>query len=288
MSIEMFHSIGTGVPTTHPGIAVGMLDFLGCTNGQIMHKAPNSYTMSKTALLEFMEASHHLLDWTRRGHDMLCHATMYSTLTKDFLDPKQKLSNKSLIEDLQLVAGYEGYGVVVHPGQMKTTEQAANAAASCEDIFEKFHDQLSPYLLLENSVHGMHSTLQVLDKICKVANSNGANTGICLDTAHIYAAGIDLSESYMVKVHVVPFAESIKAVHFNNSRNPLGSNRDGHGKLADGDMPMEAVERMYRMLRDVLGPNVPFVVESTDDPNEISQMKAWSRGNVPAGQATAG
>ena len=54
----------------------------------------------------------------------------------------------------------------------------------------------------------------------------------------------------------------LRAVHLNNSKNPLGSHKDRHARIVDGVMPLEAIARIinHPALREL-----PFILET---PNE--------------------
>jgi len=259
---------GTAVGPGGLDLAVSLLDFLGATAGQLMTKDPKSYMRGGPVPREEIYAA---TAYTDADKELLIHATLYATLTKEPNDRKQILSNNSLIEDLKISAQFGGRGVVVHPGQMKDEEQILNAIAACSYIAERMPDGQT--LLLENAVHGLHQTLLPLKAIIDRA-TNPSALGICLDTAHMYAASLDLSDENHVQIFVEPFADYICAVHFNNSRQELGSKRDGHGALKDGFMTYDKVEKMYRLLRTIL-PDVPFVIEGTLDKEEIDDLHRW-------------
>jgi deoxyribonuclease-4 len=63
--------------------------------------------------------------------------------------------------------------------------------------------------------------------------------GVCLDTCHLYASGIDVGDAAAVDAMLDELDERIgldrlKALHINDSQVALGSNRDRHASLGDG------------------------------------------------------
>ena len=90
--------------------------------------------------------------------------------------------------------------------------------------------------------------------------------GVCLDTCHVNDAGYDIvNDLYGVLTefdHVIGL-DRLKAIHINDSLNPLGARKDRHAKIGEGFIGTEAFGRIIRhpALRDL-----PFVLET---PNEL-------------------
>ena len=65
--------------------------------------------------------------------------------------------------------------------------------------------------------------------------------GICLDSCHLYASGYDVTEPKFVDALVTQIDETIgldrlRALHVNDSATPLGSNRDRHANILEGEL----------------------------------------------------
>ena len=90
--------------------------------------------------------------------------------------------------------------------------------------------------------------------------------GVCLDTCHISDGGYDVVndlDGVLEQFDRVIGLERLKAVHLNDSKNPLGAHKDRHEKIGEGYIGLEAMERIinHPALR-----NLPFFLET---PNEI-------------------
>lgn len=90
--------------------------------------------------------------------------------------------------------------------------------------------------------------------------------GVCLDTCHIFDGGYDIVndlDGVLKEFDEVIGLERLKAIHLNDSKNPLGSHKDRHEKLGEGNIGLAAVERIinHPKLRDL-----PFYLET---PNEL-------------------
>ena len=89
--------------------------------------------------------------------------------------------------------------------------------------------------------------------------------GVCLDTCHVWDAGCDIVgdlDGVLTEFDRVVGLGRLRAVHLNNSKNPLGSHKDRHARIVDGVMPLEAIARIinHPALREL-----PFILET---PNE--------------------
>ena len=90
-------------------------------------------------------------------------------------------------------------------------------------------------------------------------------TGVCLDTCHVWDSGYDIVGSLdgvLAEFDRVVGLERLRAVHLNNSKNPLGSRRDRHARIVDGAFPLEAIARIinHPALRAL-----PFILETPND-----------------------
>lgn len=90
--------------------------------------------------------------------------------------------------------------------------------------------------------------------------------GVCLDTCHVSDAGYDIVndlDQVLHKFDQVIGLDRLKAIHLNDSMNPLASHKDRHQKIGEGTIGLEAFERIinHPKLR-----NLPFFLET---PNEL-------------------
>lgn len=89
--------------------------------------------------------------------------------------------------------------------------------------------------------------------------------GVCLDTCHVWDAGYDIVgdlDSVLEEFDRVIGLENLKAVHLNDSLNGLGSHKDRHAKIGEGQIGLEALVRVvsHSKLRDL-----PFILETPND-----------------------
>lgn len=90
--------------------------------------------------------------------------------------------------------------------------------------------------------------------------------GVCLDTCHVSDAGYDIVnhlDEVLQEFDEVIGLEKLKAIHINDSMNPLESHKDRHQKIGEGTLGLETFEKIINHpdLR-----NLPFFLET---PNEL-------------------
>lgn len=103
--------------------------------------------------------------------------------------------------------------------------------------------------------------------------------GVCLDTCHVWDGGYDIVnhlDEVLQHFDEVIGLSRLKAVHFNDSKNDLGSHKDRHEKLGRGFLGMEAMKRiaMHPVLQ-----GLPFILETPNEDEgymeEIRMVKEW-------------
>lgn len=102
--------------------------------------------------------------------------------------------------------------------------------------------------------------------------------GICLDTAHVFAAGYDISSISGLDKTLKEFDKTlgtglIKVVHFNDSKAPLGSHVDRHEHIGKGEIGLGGLKRVinHPLLKDAA-----FIMETPkeSEKDDIMNIKA--------------
>jgi deoxyribonuclease-4 len=89
--------------------------------------------------------------------------------------------------------------------------------------------------------------------------------GICFDICHTWDAGYDIVNDFdgvLKRFDDIFGLDRLKAIHFNDSKNPCGSHKDRHEKLGQGCIGLEAMKRiaLHPILQDL-----PFILETPND-----------------------
>ncbi len=89
--------------------------------------------------------------------------------------------------------------------------------------------------------------------------------GVCLDTCHVWDAGYDIVndlDGVLDQFDHVIGLEYLKAIHMNDSMNPLGSHKDRHEKIGKGQIGLEA---MRRIINHPKLQGLPIILETPND-----------------------
>lgn len=97
------------------------------------------------------------------------------------------------------------------------------------------------------------------------AAGGDARLGVCLDTCHVFAAGYDLSgdlDGVLAAFDRTVGLARLRAVHLNDSLHPLGSHRDRHARIGEGQLGLAALQRVTR--HPALA-HLPFLLETPQE-----------------------
>lgn len=191
----------------------------------------------------------------------------------------REFARMTLADDLRRMEYLPGNYYNFHPGSH--TEQGMEVGIS--QIAETLNAILKPEqhttVLLEtmsgkgSEVGGRFEELrEILDRVAL-----NTQMGVCMDTCHISDAGYDIAgdiDGVLTEFDRVIGLERLKAVHINDSMNPLGSHKDRHARIGEGYLGEAAFGRIinHPALRDL-----PFILETPNDlagyAREIGRLK---------------
>jgi deoxyribonuclease-4 len=113
--------------------------------------------------------------------------------------------------------------------------------------------------VVENSVGAGTQLCSTFESLGAVARRAGVR--VCVDTAHAFVAGYDLSAEdggRVIAAEIVDaVGDAVALVHLNDAKNELGSHRDGHRKVGEGRIPLGAWPGFFDGLA-----GVPVVMET--------------------------
>jgi deoxyribonuclease-4 len=173
---------------------------------------------------------------------VLIHAVYLLNCASEDREIRQK-SRTSLIQSLRVGDGIGAAGVVLHPGSAKQGNVRAAVKRAGTVFAHALGESEACPLFLEDTA-GAGGTLgrsfQELSDLLEAADGN-ERLGLCLDSCHLYASGYDVSTLEGLKKTLdecdrLVGLPRLKALHVNDSLVPLGSNRDRHALLGEGEL----------------------------------------------------
>jgi deoxyribonuclease-4 len=158
-----------------------------------------------------------------------------------------KRSIHSIVTDLQRAEHLGAHYLIIHIGhRMDSSEDQAIEAVSqgIHQALEKVQNAVM--LLMENTAGQGTEIGYTFDQIKKIIEGvhDHERIGICLDTAHSFEAGYDLSNKDGIERTLEDFDRTLglnrlHLLHLNDSKTPLGSRKDRHWHIGEGHIGRE-------------------------------------------------
>jgi deoxyribonuclease-4 len=173
---------------------------------------------------------------------VLIHAVYLLNCATEDRDMRQK-TLASLIQSLNVGAGIGAVGVVLHPGSAKQGDVPKAIKRAGKVIKEALAETDRCPLHLEDTA-GAGGTLgrsfEELSELIEAAGG-GKRLAVCLDSCHLFASGYDVRTVNTLD-HVLDEFDSVVgldrlgSLHANDSMVALGSNRDRHAIMGEGEL----------------------------------------------------
>lgn len=196
---------------------------------------------------------------------------------------------KALEYDFLMGKHFQAAGVVVHLGshQGRGWEVVREQVATGLKAFLENIDSDVPFLI-ENSAGQKGKLCSDLGEIRWLLDAvDHPQLGWCYDTCHGWAAGYSVTQPVTPEFDLFATLEryslwdSLRCVHFNDSRDPQGSGRDRHENIGDGNVPAEDMKAVLNHPKLV---KLPFITEAPGldgkgpDKVNIDRIKALIQG----------
>jgi deoxyribonuclease-4 len=134
-------------------------------------------------------------------------------------------------------------GVVLHPGSQKGRDYDESLEAVGDALRECLAETDRCPVLLEDTAGAGGTLGRDFDELARIIDlaGGGDRLGLCLDCCHLLASGFEVRRRDALSAVVDELDDKVgldrlKALHINDSKAPLGSNRDRHTTLGDGEL----------------------------------------------------
>jgi deoxyribonuclease IV len=215
-------------------------------------------------------------------HGVLCHALYLCNLAA----PNDEVYEKSIAamrNTMEVASGIGADAVVFHIGSHLGSgfeHGLERVVPALEQVVELTTDET--WLLMENAAGTGGTIGRSIDELATVFDrlDRHPRLGICLDSCHLYASGIDVTDparldALLDEVDATIGLDRLRALHVNDSATALGSNRDRHANIGEGLLG----EALGVFLGNARLQGLPAVIE-TDGPdgkgpdaNEVRKAK---------------
>ena len=176
-------------------------------------------------------------------------------------------ARETMADDLKRLELTPGNYYNFHPGNHVGQGAETGIARIAEILNEVLTEEQSTTVLLE-TMSGKGSEIgrnfdelrQIIDRV-----ERKDKLGVCLDTCHVWDGGYDIVnnlDGVFTEFDSVLGLDRLKAIHLNDSMNGLGSHKDRHAKIGEGEIGLEA---LVRVIRHPATKGIPFILETPND-----------------------
>ncbi len=157
-------------------------------------------------------------------------------------------------------------GVVFHVGSHLGTGFEAGLERAVPALAQVLEDcSETTWLLIENSAGAGGTMGRSIDEIAALVHAldRHPRLGVCLDSCHLYVSGIDVTKRAELDATLAELDEKVgldrlRALHVNDAAAPLGSNRDRHANVLEGELG----DKLGLFLAHPLLQELPAVMET--------------------------
>ena len=212
----------------------------GCHAIQIFNQNPRAWKPRVYAADE-VEAFHAAMD-ASDVDALLIHAVYLLNCATDDPDMRAK-TLASLTQSLRAGDALGAVAVVLHPGSAKKGEVGPAIGRAGEVIREALAESDSCPLHLENTAGAGGTLGRSFTELAELIDAAGGDgrLGLCLDSCHLLASGYEvrtpegLNET-LDECESTVGLDRLGSLHLNDSQTPLGSNRDRHADIGEGEI----------------------------------------------------
>jgi deoxyribonuclease-4 len=222
-----------------------------------------------------------------RIRSVVCHALYLVNLAS----PDPVIHEKSVAAmraSLEAADAIGAEGVIFHVGSHLGAgfevglEQVVPAL---RELLELTTDDL--WLLMENSAGTGGTIGRSIDELAVIhdALDRHPRLGICLDSCHWYASGVDVTDPVVLDAAVLDLdrrigLDRLRCLHVNDTKDRLGANRDRHASIGKGQMG----KGLHTFLAHPAFQELPAILETPGpdghgpDALEIKRLKRMAKG----------
>lgn len=194
----------------------------------------------------------------------------------------RKFSKEMIADDMKRMEYIPGNYYNFHPGSHTGQGVETGIEYIAQTLNEIITPEQSTTILLETMAgkgseigRNFEEIRTIIDKV-----ELDDKLGVCFDTCHVWDAGYDIADhldEVISEFDRIIGLDRLKAIHLNDSLNPLGAHKDRHARLGEGHIGLTSLKRLIN--HPALA-HLPFYLETPNDlagyAKEIDMMReAW-------------
>lgn len=197
---------------------------------------------------------------------IVAHApyTMNACAAKEDL---RDFAREIMADDMKRMEATPGNYYNFHPGSHVGQGVEIGIQKIAEILNDVLTEEQSTIVLLETMAGKGSEVGGRFEEIRAITNlvEKKEKLGVCLDTCHVWDAGYDIVnhlDEVLEEFDRIIGLSNLKAIHLNDSMNGLGSHKDRHAKIGEGEIGLEALSAVTR--HPALK-GIPFILETPND-----------------------
>lgn len=214
---------------------------------------------------------------------MIVHAPYLINLANAIKPEVSDLATKFLESEVQRTYEIGAKYIVVHPGSFTTTnlETGLNQVIKQLNTLKEIPDGIM--ILLETMAGKGSEVGRNFEELAAIIDrvSLKDKIGVCLDTCHISDGGYDLNhpEEVLDEFDRIIGLDKLKALHINDSLNPVGAHKDRHARIGEGYIGTETILKVINHPALV---GLPCILETPHDSLDgyAEEIKMLRKGEI--------
>ena len=177
-------------------------------------------------------------------------------------------ARRAMAGDLERMESLPGNYYNFHPGSHVKQGADEGVRLICEGLNEVLEPGIRTTVLLETMAGKGTEVGRSFEELARIIDGTEHDEllGVCLDTCHVADGGYDIVsdlDGVLDEFDRVIGLDRLRALHLNDSKNPLGSHKDRHEKIGQGVLGLETFRAVVRNPRLA---GLPMILET---PNEL-------------------
>ncbi len=194
---------------------------------------------------------------------LVAHAPYTLNLASNKQDTRE-FAMRILSEDLERIAVVGASYIVMHPGSHVGTGIKTGIQKISSALKDVVTGKEGVMVLLETMAGSGTEVGYTFEQLYHIMDCTGNPDafGVCFDTCHVLGAGYDIIgilDEVLSEFDQILGLSKLRAVHLNDSKFPLGSRKDRHANLGEGELGEETIKNIitHPKLKDK-----PFLLET--------------------------
>lgn len=174
---------------------------------------------------------------------------------------------QTMADDLKRLEILGGVFYNFHPGSHVGQGSDEGIRLITETINKAAKKEYSTTILLETMAGKGTEVGRSFEELKKIIDGieEGIKIGVCMDTCHVFDGGYDIVnnlDGVLAEFDKIIGLEYLKALHLNDSMNPMGSHKDRHQKIGEGYIGIKTFENIVnnKFLKEL-----PMCLETPND-----------------------